>query len=98
LSWRRGEIPLRKHCAAAFHFIHFLETLMPSGILERYRDDRGYGFIRPDDDDEDLFVHITAFNSAGIFPERGGRYEFEVSERNGKPIAINIRLIDDDSD
>jgi CspA family cold shock protein len=71
---------------------------MPTGILERYRHDRGYGFLRPDDDGEDLFVHVTAFSDAELFPELGERYEFEVSERNGKPIAKNIRLVDDDTD
>jgi cold shock CspA family protein len=62
--------------------------------LQRYRDDRGYGFFRPDDDDEDLFVHVTAFREAGLFPERGERYEFDIGERNGRPIAKSIRSIE----
>jgi CspA family cold shock protein len=70
---------------------------MPTGILQRWKADRAYGFMRVEEGD-DIFVHITAFNAVGILPERGERYEFDVSERNGKPIAINIRLIDDDTD
>jgi cold shock CspA family protein len=46
---------------------------------------------------EDLFVHVTAFREGGIFSEPDERYGFDIGERNGKPIAKNIRLVDDDS-
>ena len=64
---------------------------MIRGTGKFYNDPKGFGFIRPDNGDKDVFVHATALERAGI---RGLRERQEVSldpdedRRSGK-IAVN---------
>lgn len=64
------------------------------GTLKSWKEDRGYGFITPDDQRfSDLFVHITALQKADIknVPQPGLRLSFEEGEgRQGKKQAINV--------
>jgi CspA family cold shock protein len=64
-----------------------------TGVVVSWKEDRGFGFIRPDAGDHDLFAHVT--NLVDIEePRVGTRVSFDdgVSERSGKPEARNIRL------
>lgn len=49
----------------------------------------GYGFIRRDDGERDAFYHISAV--LGKNPKIGQRVEFELTEDNGRPRAINVQ-------
>jgi cold shock protein len=67
---------------------------MPTGKVKFFNADRGYGFIQPDDGIADIFVHASAAERAGLAPlAEGQRIEFdiEISKRNGKPAAVNLR-------
>jgi cold shock protein len=68
---------------------------MASGILKMWNADRGYGFIGDDSGGPDMFLHISALQSAGIDPEdirKGDRLTFDVeSTREGKARASNVR-------
>jgi cold shock protein len=58
--------------------------------------ERGFGFIRPDDGGKDLFVGVSALRFAGIDKlEEGTRVSFEtqVNPKTNKPRAVNIALI-----
>ena len=56
--------------------------------------ERGYGFIADDAGGPDMFLHISALQSAGIDPDgirKGARLTFDVeSTRNGKTRASNV--------
>ena len=39
---------------------------MQVGTVKFYNDQKGYGFIQPDDGSKDVFVHATALERAGI--------------------------------
>jgi CspA family cold shock protein len=63
---------------------------MPTGTVTFYNDDRGFGFLRPDDGGADVFVHISAFARIGLpAPAEGQRFAFdvEINPNNGKPAA-----------
>jgi cold shock protein len=57
--------------------------------------DRGFGFIKDDSGGPDMFLHISALQSAGIDPDnirKGDRLTFDVeSIRDGKTKAGNVR-------
>ena len=65
---------------------------MASGIVKWFNSTKGYGFIKPDDSDQDVFVHITAVKDAGWETlEEDQRVNYELSEgRNGKSSATNL--------
>lgn len=67
---------------------------MPTGTVKWYNDQKGYGFIQPDNGGKDVFVHVSAVEQAGMRGLREGqKVSFEVikDERRGKESAGNLR-------
>jgi cold shock protein len=68
---------------------------MATGTLQMWNAERGYGFIADDSGGPDIFLHISALQSAGIDPDdmrKGERLTFDVeSTREGKTKASNVR-------
>ena len=67
---------------------------MTTGTVKFYNSARGFGFIQPDDGEEDVFVHVTALERAGLHDLVEGQrvsFDIEVDQRTGKTIATNIR-------
>jgi uncharacterized membrane protein YsdA (DUF1294 family)/cold shock CspA family protein len=63
-----------------------------TGILKKWNDDRGFGFIEPDQGGQELFVHIKAFPSGTGRPSEGQHLTFEVEAGpNGKKRAIAVQ-------
>lgn len=63
------------------------------GTVKFYNEDKGYGFIKPDDDSPDAFVHVSAVEAAGMGSlTLGQRVSFELLEdRKGKMAAGNLQ-------
>ncbi len=60
---------------------------MQIGIVKFYNDQKGYGFIQPEDGSKDVFVHATALERAGMRAlTEGQKVSFDVQEdrRSGK--------------
>ncbi len=69
------------------------EKIMPIGTVKFFNNDKGYGFIQPEDGGNDAFVHISAVERAGISTlnkEQRVSYELE-QDRRGKTSAVNIQ-------
>lgn len=67
---------------------------MATGTVKWFNATKGYGFIVPQDGGKDVFVHITAVQSAGLKGlNEGQRVSFEISMERGKAAATNLRAL-----
>ncbi len=66
---------------------------MPTGIVKFFNSSKGFGFIQPDDGSKDVFVHISAVESAGLGTlSENQKVSFEVQTgNNGKSSATNLK-------
>lgn len=66
-----------------------------TGTIVKYFDDKGFGFIRPDDGGRDVFFHISRLvegDSTSLAPNR--KVAFEVApDKYGKMAAANVRIL-----
>ena len=68
---------------------------MTSGTVKFYNDQKGFGFIQPDEAGNDVFVHATALERSGINGLKEGQkvsYETEIDSRSGKTAVSKIEL------
>lgn len=65
-----------------------------TGTVKFFNNDKGFGFIKPDDGGRDVFVHISAVTNSGIGQlVEGQRVSFDVEpDSRGKgPKAVNLK-------
>ena len=69
---------------------------MATGTVKWFNATKGYGFIQPDAGGNDVFVHVTAVQAAGLNGlDDNQKVSFEVeSGRNGKESAVNLSAAD----
>jgi CspA family cold shock protein len=64
-----------------------------TGTVKFFNSERGYGFVKPDDGGRDVFVHITAVETAGLKSLSEGQrlsYEVEPDKKGKGPKAVNL--------
>ena len=68
---------------------------MITGTVKFFNADKGFGFIKPDGEGDDAFVHISAVERGGMTSlNEGDRLEFELEvDRRGKMAAVNLTSI-----
>lgn len=67
---------------------------MTTGTVKWFNSQKGFGFIQPDDNGNDVFVHISAVERAGLNGlNEGQKVSFEIvaDRRTGKSAAEELR-------
>jgi len=69
---------------------------MAIGTVKWFNPAKGFGFIAPEGEGKDIFIHISALERGGITGlAEGQKIEYEVGTgRDGRTAAENIRLVD----
>ena len=66
---------------------------MSTGTVKWFNETKGYGFITPENGGQDVFVHISAVERAGLRELRDGQvvsYELVADRKTGKTSAGNL--------
>jgi cold shock protein len=69
-------------------------TIMPKGTVKFFNDDKGFGFITPEDGGTDVFVHVSALQHGGSLKE-GDKVSYDVGQdrKTGKSKAENVSVL-----
>jgi CspA family cold shock protein len=67
---------------------------MATGLVKFFNDDKGFGFITPENGGQDVFVHVSALQSGSSLRE-GDKVSFEVGQdrKTGKSKAENVSIL-----
>ena len=69
---------------------------MKPGFVKFYNDERGFGYIKPEGEGMEIYIHATALHRAGMNMLREGQkvsFDTHTDHRSGKTIVDKIKLL-----
>ena len=73
-------------------FVNRSEVKQLEGIVKKWLDGRGFGFIEVDDNEDDVFVHHSELQGTYSLMS-GQKVEFEVEDSYKGPRAKNVKVV-----
>ena len=68
---------------------------MATGTVKWFNNKKGYGFITPDEGGNDIFVHISAVQAAGMRTlNEGAKISYELATERGKTVAESLKIVE----
>ncbi|MDA4847305.1 MULTISPECIES: cold-shock protein [Hoeflea] len=68
-----------------------------TGTVKFFNTDKGFGFIKPDTGESDIFVHISALKDSGLetlLENQKVSFETEPDRRGKGPKAVNLTIVE----
>ena len=66
---------------------------MATGTVKWFNNQKGYGFITPNEGGQDIFVHISAVQKAGMRTlNEGAKISYELMNERGKTVAGELKV------
>jgi cold shock protein len=70
------------------------EDSMPNGKIKMFNEDKGFGFIKPDDGSDDVFFHVSALREGDeITVGKAVTFETGIDPKSGKSRATSVDLV-----
>jgi len=70
-----------------------MKPVLHKGQLTKWKDDRGFGFIQPSGSNQEVFIHISAFQNLNCRPEVGDVISYQLAlDKDGKVRACHASL------
>ena len=71
-------------------------TERQTGKVKFFNNEKGFGFIMPDNGNKDVFVHVSAVQGSGLQGLAEGQavsFEIEPDKKGKGPKAVNLQLV-----
>ena len=67
---------------------------MATGKIKWFNSAKGFGFITPDQEGKDVFLHVSALKASNLSEvQDGDKMEYELVEFRGRQVAGNLKRI-----
>ena len=67
---------------------------MNTGTVKWFNSTKGFGFIQPENGGQDVFVHVSAVEKAGLRGlNEGQKVSYEEQKERGKTAAVNLKAL-----